>query len=154
MTAAAASIPAPHALAAADRVSRNAALTLRLVLPGDAVLYLLLPLHAAEFGVSLPEAGLLLAANRLVRIAGYGWVARGYERFGPRAACLTAAVGALGSTLGYATLSGVGWLLLARLLWGLSFAALNIATQALITAELQGAARRSGRARAIIAAGP
>src|SRR5437763_13064168 len=144
----------PASLATTDRASRDAALTLGLSLPGDTVLYLLLPLYAAEFGVSLPEAGVLLAANRLVRIAGYGWVARGYERFGPRAACLTAAVGAVGSTFGYATLSGVGWLLLARLLWGLSFAALNIATQALITAELQGAARRSGRARAIIAAGP
>lgn len=43
-----------------------------LALPGDAILYLLLPLYAASFGVSLVEAGLLLAANRLVRIAGYG----------------------------------------------------------------------------------
>jgi DHA1 family inner membrane transport protein len=37
---------------------------------------------------------------------------------------------------------------------GLSFAAMNIATQALATAEPTGAARRSGRMRAIIAAGP
>src|SRR5437762_9716073 len=115
----AAALPERASLAAADRVSRNAALTLGLALPGDTVLYLLLPLHAAEFGVSLPEAGLLLAANRLVRIAGYGWVARGYERFGPRAACLTAAVGAFGSTCGYAALSCVEWLLLSCLRWGL-----------------------------------
>jgi len=45
-------------------------------------------------------------------------------------------------------------LLLARLLWGLCFAALNIATQVLPTAEPIGSARRSGRSRAIIAAGP
>src|SRR5947209_17153195 len=45
-------------------------------------------------------------------------------------------------------------LLIARLLWGLSFAAMNIATQALATAEPTGAARRNGRMRAIIAAGP
>ena len=45
-------------------------------------------------------------------------------------------------------------LLLARLLWGLSFAALNIATQALATAEAVGAGRRSGRSRAIISTGP
>jgi hypothetical protein len=38
---------------------------------GDPVLYLLLPLHAAAFGITLPEAGLLLAANRIVRIFGY-----------------------------------------------------------------------------------
>src|SRR5947209_14802905 len=45
-------------------------------------------------------------------------------------------------------------LLIARLLWGLSFAAMKIATQALATAEPTGAARRSGRMRAIIATGP
>src|SRR4051794_833041 len=147
-------ISLPASLAAADRTSRAAALTLAGGLPGDTVLYLLLPLYAAEFGVGLPEAGVLLAANRLVRIAGYGWVARGYERFGPRAACLAAAFGAAASTLGYALLSGLLLLLAARLLWGLSFAALNIATQALATAEAHGASRRSGRARAIIASGP
>jgi MFS family permease len=137
-----------------DRSSRNAAVALGLTLPGDTVLYLLLPLYAPAFGVTLPEAGLLLAANRLVRIAGYGWVARFYERHGPRAACLAAAVGAAASTLGYAVLTGVEWLLVARLLWGLSFAALNISTQALATAHPEGAAKRNGRSRAIISSGP
>src|SRR3981081_1215803 len=64
-------------LVLADRASRDASVTLGLTLPGDTVLYLLLPLHAAVFGVTLPEAGLLLAANRLVRIARYGWGAPG-----------------------------------------------------------------------------
>src|SRR5678816_4791241 len=112
----------------ADRNSRNASVTLAFAQPGDTLLYLLLPLYHAEFGVSLAEAGLLLAANRLVRIAGYGWVARLYAERGPHAACLLAALGSLLSTLGYATLSGVWALLLARLMWGLSFAAMNIAT--------------------------
>jgi MFS transporter, DHA1 family, inner membrane transport protein len=100
--------------ATTDRASRHASVTLALTLPGDTVLYLLLPLYADTFGVSLPEAGLLLAANRLVRIAGYGWVARGYERFGPRRACLLATLGSAGATLGYAVLPGVGLLLVAR----------------------------------------
>ncbi len=152
--AAAAIVVTPASLAASDRASRNAAITLGMTLPGDTVLYLLLPLHVAAFDVTLPEAGLLLAANRLVRIAGYGWVARGYERLGPRTVCLVAALGAAASTLGYALLSGVWLLLIARLIWGLSFAALNIATQALATQEAVRAARRNGRARAIIAAGP
>jgi MFS family permease len=138
----------------ADRASRNAALALTLALPGDTVLYLLLPLYAATFGVTLPEAGLLLAANRIVRIFGYGWVASFYANRGPRAACLLAAIGAVLSTFGCATLSGVWALLLARLLWGLSFAAMNIANQALPTAVLEGASRRMGRARAIVALGP
>lgn len=138
----------------ADRASRDAALVLGLTLPGDTVLYLLLPLHAATFGVTLAEAGLLLAANRLVRIIGYGWVARSYERFGPRRACAIAVLAAATATGGYALLPGVWWLLLARLLWGLAFAAMNIATQALATAEPEGASRRSGVSRAIIATGP
>ena len=138
----------------ADRNSRNASLTLALAQPGDTLLYLLLPLHHAEYGVDLTGAGLLLAANRLVRIAGYGWVARFYADRGARAACLLAALGALLATIGYASLSGVWALLVARLLWGLSFAAMNIATQALATAEPAGAARRSGRMRALIACGP
>jgi MFS transporter, DHA1 family, inner membrane transport protein len=138
----------------ADDNSRNAALTLACAQPGDTLLYLLLPLHHAAFGVSLAGAGLLLAANRLVRIAGYRMVARLYAERGPRAACLAAALGSLLSTLAYSALSGLWSLLVARLFWGVSFAAMNIATQALATSETEGAARRSGRMRSIVAAGP
>lgn len=142
-------------LGLADRASRNASLTLGVTLPTDTVLYLLLPLFPDAFGVSLAEAGVLLAANRIVRIVGYGWVASAYQRRGPRTACIAAVIGAAVSSLGYAVLpAGLWWLLPARLVWGLSFAAMNIAVQALPTAERQGMARRSGRSRAIIAAGP
>jgi MFS family permease len=51
-------------------------------------------------------------------------------------------------------LSGVWPLLVVRLLWGLSCAAMNIANRALPTAVFEGAARRMGRACAIIAIGP
>src|SRR5437899_11776424 len=111
------------AIDVADRNSRNASLTLAFAQPGDTLLYLLLPLHHDTFGVSLAEAGLLLAANRLVRIAGYGWVARFYADRGPRTSCLLAVMGSALATLGYAGSSGVWALLVARLLWGLSFAA-------------------------------
>lgn len=144
----------PPAIAAADRDSRHAAIALGATLPGDTVLYLLLPMYGAIFGVTLAEAGLLLAANRLVRIAGYGWVARFYARHGDRQTCTLAVVAAAFCALGYATLSGFWALLPLRLVWGLCFAALNLATQALATAEPMGAARRSGRSRAFIALGP
>ena len=144
----------PLTAAEADRAARNAALALAAGLPGDTLLYLLLPLYAAEFGVSLPEAGLLLAANRLVRIAGYGWVARIYAEQGPRRACLLATFGAIAAAAGYATLSGVWLLIAARLIWGLSFAALNIANQALSTVVPEGAVKRSARVRTIVAAAP
>lgn len=102
-----------------DRNSRHAALSLGLALPGDVVLYLLLPMYAAQFGVTLAEAGLLLAANRLVRIAGYGWVADFYARHGDRRTCTLAVAGAVLCCLGYATLSGLWLLLPLRLVWGL-----------------------------------
>lgn len=139
---------------AIDSASNRCAAVLGLTLPGDTVLYLLLPLYASSFGVTLAEAGVLLAANRVVRIVGYGWVARSYERYGPRRACIAAAGAAACATAGYAVLPGLWALLVARLVWGLAFAAMNIATQALATAEAQGAARRSGTARAIISTGP
>lgn len=136
-----------------DRAARYAALTLAFALPGDVLLYLLLPLHAAEFGVTLPEVGILLAANRLVRIFGYGHVASLYAHRGPRTACLLAAVAASLSVFGYVFLSGIWLLLICRLLWGLAFGAFNIANQALPTAILEGAAKRTARARAIVSAG-
>jgi MFS family permease len=144
----------PPTAAEADRASLYAALTLALTLPGDTLLYLLLPIYAATFGVSLPEAGLLLAANRLVRIAGYGWVSRFYATRGARLACIVAAFGAIVATTTYATLSGLWLLIVARLIWGLSFAAMNIANQALPTSVIEGSAQRNGRSRAIIAMGP
>ncbi len=146
--------PAPTALREADRDARLGAVALAAALPTDTLLYLLLPMYGEAFGITLVEAGVLLAANRLVRIAGYGWVARRYARHGDRSTCLLAVAAAALCSLGYATLSGFWALLPLRLLWGLSFAALNLSTQALATSLPQGAAARSGRSRAFIALGP
>jgi MFS family permease len=137
-----------------DLNARFSAIALAVALPGDTVLYLLLPMFAPQFGVSVVEAGILLAANRLIRIMGYGWVARFYARRGDRPTDTLAVIAAAISALGYATLSGLWLLLPMRLLWGLSFAALNLSTQATATAQAAGASRRNGRSRAIVAAGP
>ncbi|MFJ3262103.1 MFS transporter [Pseudomonas sp. NPDC086581] len=142
------------ALQRADRDSRNSAQVLSLCLPSDVLLYLLLPMYAADFGVTLVEAGILLAANRLVRIVGYSWVVRFYGRHGDRAACSLAAFAAAACALGNATLSGFAALLVLRLVWGLCFATFNLSTQTLATAEAQGAARRAGRSRATLSIGP
>ncbi|HEK1007997.1 TPA: MFS transporter [Pseudomonas putida] len=147
-----AAVQAPLKLA--DRDSRHSAQVLGLCLPSDVVLYLLLPMYAGNFGVTLVQAGILLAANRLVRIIGYGWVLRFYARQGDRAACTLAAVAAATCALGYATLSGFAALLVLRLTWGLCFATFNLSTQTLATAQAEGAARRAGRSRAIISIGP
>lgn len=139
---------------AADRDSLRAAVILGLCLPGDVLLYLLLPMQPEAFGITLAEAGLLLAANRLVRIVGYRHVMSAYARWGDRSSVMLAAGSAALCALGYATLSGFWGLLLLRLVWGLSYAALNLSTQVMATVQASGAARRSGRSRAVIAIGP
>lgn len=139
---------------ATDLNARFSAIALAVALPADTVLYLLLPMFAPQFGVSVTEAGILLAANRLVRIMGYGWVAKFYARRGDRPTDTLAVIAAAISALGYATLSGLWLLLPMRLVWGLAFAALNLSTQAMATAQAVGASKRNGRSRAIVAIGP
>jgi MFS family permease len=139
---------------AADKSSKRAAAILGLCLPADTLLYLILPMQSEAFGVNLAQAGILLAANRLVRIFGYRYVMEFYASKGDRPASMLAAGTAALCALGYATLSGFWALLLLRLGWGLSYAALNLSTQVMATAEPNGAERRAGRSRALIAAGP
>lgn len=138
----------------ADTHSRRAALTLDLCLPSDVLLYLLLPMESQAFGITLAQAGVLLAANRLVRIFGYRHVLNFYARNGDRLTCMIAAGAATLCALGNSVLSGFAALLGLRLIWGLCFAALNLSTQVLATSEPAGAARRAGRSRAVIALGP
>lgn len=143
-----------QALRTADTQSRRAALTLALCLPSDVLLYLLLPMESQAFGITLAQAGVLLAANRLVRIFGYRHVLNFYARNGDRLTCMIAAGAATLCAVGNSVLSGFAALLGLRLVWGLCFAALNLSTQVLATAEPAGAARRAGRSRALIALGP
>lgn len=138
----------------ADATSRRAALTLGFCLPSDVLLYLLLPMESEAFGITLAQAGVLLAANRLVRIFGYRHVLNFYARHGDRLTCMLAAGAAALCALGNSVLSGFAALLGLRLVWGLCYAALNLSTQVLATSELDGAARRAGRSRALIALGP
>lgn len=138
----------------ADRNARLAALTLAFCLPSDVLLYLLLPMHPEAFGITLVQAGILLAANRLVRIFGYSHVLRFYGCRGDRLTLMLAAGAAMFCALGNAMFSGFAALLVLRLIWGLCFAALNLSTQVLATADAGGAAHRAGRSRALIALGP
>src|SRR3546814_7694527 len=104
------------------------AAVMALALLGDSLLYVVLPLYAADFGVGLAWVGVLLSANRLIRVVAYGGVAAFGERIGPRRLTLIAGVLAAVSTLFYAIGDG-GWVLHApRIVWGLAFAGLNLTT--------------------------
>jgi MFS family permease len=101
---------------------------LALTLTGDALLYVVLPLEAASFAVSLVWVGILLSANRWIRVLLYGEIARLGNRVGSRRMTIAACIGAVISTFAYAVLDGGPLLLVARIMWGLSFAALNLTT--------------------------
>ena len=51
-----------------------AAAALGLVWLGDALIYVVLPLYPAAFGVETASVAILLSVNRVIRIVGYGWV--------------------------------------------------------------------------------
>ncbi|BBK41493.1 hypothetical protein STVA_15130 [Allostella vacuolata] len=95
---------------------------------GDALIYVVLPIEAAAFGLSLTWVGILLSANRFARVLLYGEIARLGIRIGPRNLSIAAAIASIVSTLMYG-LAESPWLqLAARVIWGLSFAALNLTT--------------------------
>ena len=72
-----------------------AAACLGLVWLGDALIYVVLPLYPAAFGVEIAAVAILLSVNRVIRIVGYGWVSPLARRFG--ANTLTAAACAAGA---------------------------------------------------------
>ena len=59
-----------------------AAACLGLVWLGDALIYVVLPLYPAAFGVEIAAVAILLSVNRVIRIIGYGWVSPLARRFG------------------------------------------------------------------------
>jgi len=127
---------------------------LSIVLMGDALIYVVLPVSAEAFGIGLVWVGVLLSANRFVRIVSYGAIGHAAMAGGLRLTTVVACVGGASSTVMYWLFDG-GWLLLiARLLWGLSFAALTLTTLAYAVADRRRAGTRVGLSRAIQQFGP
>ena len=107
------------------RLVVSAGLTIGLVIMGDSLLYNLLPLEAARLGISLPLVGILLSANRIVRLASNAWMSAVFERFGPRLPFIAAAALGLATTLVYGAGWGAAAFLAARLGWGIAWSALR-----------------------------
>lgn len=132
---------------------KKTALILACCGPGDTLLYVLLPMFHDFFGVSLSEAGILLAANRIIRIFGYSYIVRLYNRCGDRLICQLSSLGTLCCCLGYIYCKGFALLLIVRILWGLSFAGLNLSTQATATSDRHARSQAAGASRSLIASG-
>lgn len=131
-----------------------AAACLALVWPGDALIYVVLPLYPSAFGVEVATVAILLSVNRVIRIIGYGWVAPLARRFG--ANTLTAAACAFGalSTLGYGLLSGAVLLFIARLMWGGTYGVINLTNTAYAYGDGRRAGMHVGLNRAVSTIGP
>jgi len=125
-------------------------LVVALAQTGDSLLYAVLPLHAEAFGVSLFVVGILLSLNRWVRLVANSVVAAIGNRFGPRRLMVFAAVTAAISTTGYVVAPDAVSLMAARVLWGVSFAAMNLALIAYAVSDHGKAGKRVGAGRAAI----
>lgn len=121
---------------------------------GDVLLYVVLPVSAASFGVGLAWVGVLLAANRLTRILLYGGVAAFGEAAGSRMLTIVSATAAAASTFILWAGDGGPVLLFARIVWGLAFAGLSLAALAYAIADRKRAGSKVGVSRAIYQMGP
>ena len=97
-----------------------------LSLAGDLTLYAVLPAYAAELAISLAAVGILLSANRLVRLISNPLVGLLANRFTRRRLVLTGLTTGLLSTLLYVVANNLWVFLLGRLLWGISWSIIYI----------------------------
>ena len=127
---------------------------LSLALLGDALIYAVLPAYAIDFGLTMPWVGVMLSANRFVRVFAYGVIARMTYKIGVRRMCVGAAVVATISTALYGFGQGPATILIARISWGLSYAALLLVTLAYAVEYRSQVGVRVGVGRAIQRVGP
>ncbi len=129
-----ASITRPVSAPPPERVVFLLGLGTAISLLGDSTLYTVLPRPeiAAQAGVSLVTVGVLLGANRAVRMLTNGLAGLLYDRL-PRHRLLAAALalGAL-STLLFAVGHGPAPLLLSRLLWGAAWSGIWVGGNAVV----------------------
>ena len=97
-----------------------------LALLGDSLLYVALPAHASELALPLWSVGVLLGANRIVRLVTNGLAARLFNRIGGRGPVVAAGVGSVITTAMYGLTPTFWPFLLARLAWGACFSTLRL----------------------------
>ncbi|MEZ0228018.1 MAG: MFS transporter, partial [Planctomycetota bacterium] len=122
-----------------------------LALFGDSALYVLLPAHRGALGLTAMQVGILLSANRFVRLGLNDPTARVVDRFGLRAPMTIALLLAAVTTAAYGHVGFVAFLVL-RIVWGLSWSFIrNSANFAVLReeparrGELQGSFRSLAR---------
>lgn len=94
---------------------------------GNEMLFIVMPIYWKFFGLtSLWQIGVLLSANRIIRIPINSLVGWCYQRINKRTGLLVAVIFAIISTYSYGVVKGF-WLLLAmRILWGIAWSFLRL----------------------------
>lgn len=131
-----------------------AAAALGLVWLGDALIYVVLPLYPAVFGIETAAVAILLSANRVIRILGYGWVSPLARRFGANTLTAAACAAAALSTLAYGLTTGFLLLFIARLVWGGAYGVINLTNTAYAYGDGTRAGMHIGLNRAVSTLGP
>jgi len=139
--------PVTGGLARAVRARRyplvsGLALAYSLALLGDQMLYVFLPSHPAAAGITAASLGIILSANRFVRLLANSLGGLVSDRIGRRRPYLIGMVLALASTAGYLASSSFWPLLVSRVIWGIAFALISVGGVAIMldlsTAEDRG----------------
>ncbi|MCY4619814.1 MAG: MFS transporter [Chloroflexi bacterium] len=102
------------------------ALAVGSTLLGDSMLYAVMPAQPEAWALSIPAVGILLSANRLVRLVTNSVVAVIFQRLGQRGPFIGALVLSVVVTLSYGWTSAFAVLLVARMGWGLCWSTLRL----------------------------
>ena len=102
------------------------ALAVGSTLLGDSMLYAVMPAQPEAWALSIPAVGILLSANRLVRLVTNSVMAVIFQRLGQRGPFIGALALSVVVTLSYGWTSAFAVLLLARMGWGLCWSTLRL----------------------------
>ncbi|PZC44342.1 MAG: MFS family permease/Predicted arabinose efflux permease, MFS family [Chloroflexi bacterium] len=93
---------------------------------GDSMLYAVMPSRPEDWGLSIGSVGILLSANRLVRLLTNTLAGRLFIWFGPRPPFAAAILLAIGTTATYGWATSFAVLLVARMVWGTCWSVLRL----------------------------
>ena len=114
------------------RVLLPIALGTGLSLFGDTALYAVLPTHVSDAGITLASVGIMLSANRFIRLLLNSPLGLLYDRYPRRYLFVPALFIGAGSTAIYALTQGFWPLLIGRLLWGLAWSGIWVGGNTII----------------------